>query len=254
MKEPTNMIESTTHFGYETIPTQDKLHKVQAVFNSVAHRYDLMNDAMSFGLHRLWKRLAIAQCGIEPDHHILDLAGGTGDLTSLICDRLGEKGRVFLTDINESMINCGRNRLLDEGKLNSISLSLANAEALPFQSESFDSVIISFGLRNVTDKNQALREMYRVLKAQGRLIILEFSHVTSKPFSFLYDVYSFSILPRLGKLLAKDESSYRYLVESIRKHPSQEHLKDMMFAAGFAEVSYQNVQGGVVAIHKGVKS
>lgn len=247
------MPSQTTHFGYETIPTQEKTQRIHEVFQSVADRYDLMNDLMSFGLHRLWKRMAVARCNIAPHHQVLDLAGGTGDLTALFAKRLNNEGRVFLSDINAAMLDIGKKRLADKGIVKPVEFVLANAESLPFLNESFDVVAIAFGLRNVTHKEIALHEIFRVLKPNGRLVILEFSHPTSKPLNTVYDAYSFSVLPCLGKLLCNDSESYRYLAESIRVHPNQETLKTMMETAGLSQVSYQNMNGGIVALHLGFK-
>lgn len=245
--------EKTTHFGYKTIPTQLKTERVSEVFRSVANRYDIMNDLMSLGLHRIWKRLAIAKCAVRPNHSILDLAGGTGDLTHHFAKQLGKDGKVFLADINETMLAKGRAHLCDAGIVQAVSFVQANAEALSFTNNSFDRIAIGFGLRNVTHKEQALKEMYRVLRPGGRLVILEFSQVTAEFLKPFYDTYSFSILPLLGKWIAKDEESYRYLAESIRMHPNQETLKTMMSTAGFERCEYQNLHAGIVAIHTGYK-
>jgi demethylmenaquinone methyltransferase / 2-methoxy-6-polyprenyl-1,4-benzoquinol methylase len=249
------MDSDTTHFGYQTIKSSEKSERVRAVFQSVAKRYDLMNDLMSFGLHRLWKRIAVQKCALRPDHQVLDLAGGTGDLTALIAKELGPKGRVFLTDINEDMLSVAKNRLIDRGLLQSVEYLEANAECLPFENNRFHCVIMGFGLRNVTDKARALIEIERVLKPGGRAVILEFSEFTSKhsALSAVYDAYSHSVLPMLGKLICNDADSYRYLAESIRRHPNQESLKDMMEKAGLQRVSYQNLNSGIVALHTGFK-
>ena len=244
---------STTHFGYKTVALEDKQQKVADVFHSVASKYDLMNDLMSFGIHRLWKRFAISLSGVRRGQHVLDIAGGTGDLAMAFSREVGAQGRVVLSDINESMLNVGRDRLIDKGCTN-VEFVLANAETLePFADESFDLITISFGLRNVTDKDAALRSMYRVLKPGGRLLILEFSKPVFEPLSRLYDFYSFTALPIMGKLVANDSESYRYLAESIRMHPDQRTLKQMMETAGFHSCDYHNMTGGIVALHRGFK-
>lgn len=243
----------TTHFGYKTVALEDKQQKVADVFHSVAAKYDLMNDLMSFGIHRLWKRFAISLSGVRRGQHVLDIAGGTGDLAMAFSREVGAQGRVVLSDINESMLNVGRDRLIDKGCTN-VEFVLANAETLePFADESFDLITISFGLRNVTDKDAALRSMYRVLKPGGRLLILEFSKPVFEPLSRLYDFYSFTALPIMGKLVANDSESYRYLAESIRMHPDQRTLKQMMETAGFHSCDYHNMTGGIVALHRGFK-
>lgn len=244
----------TTHFGYRDVAVEEKERLVRGVFDSVASKYDLMNDLMSMGVHRLWKRHFIAISNIQPGQRVLDVAGGTGDITALMRKRVGASGSVVLSDINESMLEVGRRRLEDRGLVGNIEYQVANAEKLPFDDGEFDAVTIAFGLRNVTDKDAALREMYRVLKPSGRAMILEFSTVEFEGLKKIYDVYSFGILPKLGKLVADDEESYQYLAESIRKHPPQDELADMMVAAGFSKVTYRNLTGGVVAIHSGVHS
>jgi len=241
----------TTHFGYQDVRVEDKARMVHDVFESVAGKYDLMNDLMSFGLHRLWKRHFIAISNIHPGQRVLDLAGGTGDIAALMSKKVGSTGSVVLSDINEAMLAVGRRRMEDRGLVGNIEYSLANAEKLPFANGEFDAVTIAFGLRNVTDQPAALREMYRVLKPGGRAMILEFSSVEIEGLKKIYDGYSFGVLPRLGKLVADDETSYRYLAESIRKHPGQDELADMMVEAGFGKVTYRNLTGGVVAIHSG---
>jgi demethylmenaquinone methyltransferase/2-methoxy-6-polyprenyl-1,4-benzoquinol methylase len=240
----------TTDFGFESVPEDEKQKRVDGVFDSVADRYDLMNDLMSGGLHRLWKRFTIARSQAKPGDRVLDLAGGTGDLAKKFAERVGSTGMVCLADINASMLRIGRDRLFDTGCL--ASAVQCNAEKLPFQADAFDCVSIAFGLRNVTRKDAALAEMWRVIRPGGRALVLEFSHVW-KPLGPLYDAYSFSVLPALGKLIAKDAESYRYLAESIRMFPSQEELKVMMERAGFDQVDYYNLTAGLVALHVGVK-
>jgi demethylmenaquinone methyltransferase/2-methoxy-6-polyprenyl-1,4-benzoquinol methylase len=245
--------KETTHFGYQQVPVEEKAARVREVFDSVASRYDLMNDLMSLGIHRLWKRHAIALAGVRRGQRVLDLASGTGDLAERFSEIVGTGGQVVMTDINEAMLSRGRERLLDKGRVGNLNYSLANAEKLPFTSDTFDCVTISFGLRNVTHKDWALAEMYRVLRPGGRLVILEFSHPTSKTFSHIYDLYSFNVLPLLGQLVTSDAESYRYLAESIRVHPDQETLRAMMVDAGFERCTFFNLTGGVVAIHRGYK-
>ena len=242
--------ESTTHFGFQEVPEDEKAARVAEVFHSVASRYDLMNDLMSAGLHRLWKRFAVLQAGLRPGQRVLDVAGGTADLTRLFLKEVGPGGQVVLTDINFSMLREGRDRMLNLGQLP--PTVQCDAEKLPFADNHFDCVCVAFGLRNMTHKDQALAQMARVLKPGGRLLVLEFSRVW-KPLAPLYDAYSFKLLPLMGKLVANDEASYRYLAESIRMHPDQEHLKAMMEDAGLARVSYHNLAAGVVALHKGYK-
>ena len=239
-----------THFGYQQVPEADKARRVADVFDSVAARYDLMNDLMSGGLHRLWKRSAIERSGVRPGERVLDLAGGTGDLARRFARRVGPTGEVVLADINRAMLGRGRDRLIDAGLV--LPLVQCDAESLPFADASFDCVSIGFGLRNVTRKARALGEMRRVLRAGGRLLVLEFSRVWG-PLRPIYDAYSFSVLPRLGKLVAGDADSYRYLAESIRVHPDQGELKEMMQAAGLERVDYLNLTGGVVALHRGFR-
>jgi len=243
----------TTHFGYQTVNTEEKVKKVAEVFHSVAGKYDLMNDLMSMGIHRIWKRLSIEKSGVHRGHHVLDLAGGTGDLTAKFSKIVGEKGQVILGDINESMLKVGRESLTDKGIAGNVDYVQLNAECLPFPDNSFDCITIAFGLRNVTDKDAALASMYRVLKPGGRLLVLEFSKPVAPGLSPLYDLYSFKILPILGKLVANDAESYQYLAESIRMHPDQETLKAMMENAGFERCDYTNMTGGVVALHRGFK-
>jgi demethylmenaquinone methyltransferase/2-methoxy-6-polyprenyl-1,4-benzoquinol methylase len=245
-------VEKTTHFGYREVPEGQKAGLVREVFDSVADSYDLMNDLMSLGVHRAWKREFAATSGIGPGDRVLDLAGGTGDIALLMSKRVGANGHIVLSDINEAMLAVGRQRLENQGIVGNVSYSIANAESLPFDNDEFDAVTIAFGLRNVTDKDAALQEMRRVLRPGGKALILEFSRVKPEPLKAIYDTWSFGVLPRLGKLVAGDEDSYRYLAESIRKHPGQEDLAHMMEAAGFDEVRYRNLTGGIVAIHTGV--
>lgn len=242
----------TTDFGFTQVPVEEKQTRVNHVFNSVASRYDLMNDLMSLGIHRLWKQHAISHCQIRPSHHVLDLASGTGDLALLIAP-LVSSGKVTLCDINNAMLTEAKRRLLDNGIMQNTDIIQANAENLPFSDNTFDRAIMAFGLRNVTHKEKVLSSLYRVLKPGGRMIILEFSHPTHQWLSNLYDHYSFKVLPLLGKWVANDSDSYRYLAESIRKHPTQETLKNMILTAGFERAEYQNLTGGIVAIHKGIK-
>jgi demethylmenaquinone methyltransferase/2-methoxy-6-polyprenyl-1,4-benzoquinol methylase len=244
----------TTHFGYREVAEDDKARLVGGVFDSVAGRYDLMNDLMSGGIHRLWKRFAIELSGVRSGQRVLDVAGGTGDLSVRFAREVGSSGGVVLTDINASMLALGRDRLLDEGLCGNIDCVLADAEALPFAESSFDCVSIAFGLRNVTHKERALGSMLRVLRPGGRLLVLEFSHPTSEFLGRLYDAYSFGILPQIGKLVTGDEDSYRYLAESIRMHPDQETLRDMLEDSGFERCDYHNLTGGIVAVHRGFKA
>lgn len=243
----------TTHFGYREVPAADKARLVGEVFDSVAGKYDLMNDVMSFGIHRLWKQFTIAQTGVRAGQQVLDIAGGTGDLAIELAQRVGMQGGVILADINGSMLGVGRERLADRGVAGNVEFVQANAERLPFADNSFDCITIAFGLRNVTNQAAALASMYRALKPGGRLLILEFSRPVVPALGKVYDLYSFKVLPLMGKLIANDEASYRYLAESIRKHPDQETLKAMMSTAGFERVDYHNLTGGIVALHKGFK-
>lgn len=245
--------ENTTHFGYQTVEKNEKESKVASVFHSVAQQYDVMNDLMSFGIHRLWKRFTIDASGVRPGNKVLDLAGGTGDLTAKFSKLVGREGKVILADINSSMLNVGRDKLRDKGLVQNIEYVQANAQYLPFEDNTFDIITIAFGLRNVTDKDMALRSMYRVLKPGGRLLVLEFSKPEHEIINKIYDFYSFNILPKMGDLVAKDGESYQYLAESIRMHPDQETLKGMMNEAGFEQTSYKNLTDGVVALHKGYK-
>lgn len=242
----------TTHFGYQEVPVTAKAGLVGKVFSSVASRYDVMNDFMSMGVHRLWKRDFVANSGIRKGHRVLDLAGGTGDISRLLHRRVGSNGEVVLTDINADMLRLGRSRMEDQGIAGNIRYGLVNAEQLPFADRSFDAVTIAFGLRNVTDQDAALREMFRVLRPGGRALVLEFSRVREEHLAKLYEHYSFSVLPLLGRLVANDEDSYRYLAESIRKHPPQEELASMMTSAGFEQVKFRDLTGGIVAIHSGL--
>lgn len=245
--------EPTTHFGYQQVPVMEKASRVAGVFHSVADKYDVMNDVMSFGVHRLWKRLTIDAAGAKQGSKILDLAGGTGDLASKFARIVGQTGKVVLSDINASMLENGRKRLTDLGIAGNIEYVQANAECLPFADNSFDIVTMAFGLRNVTDKDSALGSIFRVLKPGGRLLVLEFSKPVLPGLAPIYDQYSFKLLPMMGKIIANDAESYRYLAESIRMHPDQETLKQMMSTAGFERVTYTNMTGGIVALHKGFK-
>lgn len=243
-------MSKTTHFGFETVEEQDKAKRVAGVFTSVASKYDVMNDLMSAGLHRVWKRFAVSVSGVRTGQRVLDVAGGSADLSRLFLKKVGSGGQVVLTDINNAMLRVGRDRLLDEGIATPVTQ--CDAEHLPFPDNYFDCVSIAFGLRNVTHKDVALREMQRVLKPGGRLIVLEFSKV-ARPLEKAYDLYSFKLLPRIGQLVAGDADSYRYLAESIRMHPGQEELQQMMIDAGLERVEYFNLTGGVVAVHRGYK-
>ncbi len=244
--------KNTTHFGYTEVPVEEKARHVAEVFHSVASKYDLMNDLMSMGIHRLWKRFTLYNSQVRTGAKVLDIAGGTGDLTARFSTMVGDRGQVILADINASMLNVGRNRLIDRGLAGNIDYVQANAESLPFPDNSFDCITIAFGLRNVTDKDKALASMFRVLKPGGQLMILEFS----KPADWLaplYDQYSFKVLPKLGQLLTRDAESYRYLAESIRMHPDQETLLSMMENAGFERCQFHNMTAGIVALHRGYK-
>ena len=248
----TAMPEESTHFGYESVPVSEKAGRVRGVFDSVATRYDLMNDLMSGGLHRLWKRFTIAQAAVRSGQTVLDLAGGTGDLARKFASQVGSGGHVVLADINASMLREGRRKLVDAGVAGNLSLAQVDAENLPFADATFDCITIAFGLRNVTDKQTALRSMLRVLKPGGKLLILEFS----KPAEILkpaYDLYSFHVLPFMGSLVADDADSYKYLAESIRMHPDQDALLEMLRAAGFERTRYHNLAGGIVALHVGYR-
>ncbi|MFU2048498.1 bifunctional demethylmenaquinone methyltransferase/2-methoxy-6-polyprenyl-1,4-benzoquinol methylase UbiE [Avibacterium gallinarum] len=250
---PIDNEQETTHFGFQTVAKAEKQKLVANVFHSVAGKYDLMNDLLSFGIHRVWKRFTIDCSGVRKGQKVLDLAGGTGDFSAKFSRIVGETGQVILADINSSMLNVGREKLRNLGVIGKINYVQANAETLPFADNTFDCVIISFGLRNVTDKDKALRSMFRVLKPGGRLLVLEFSKPILDPLSKIYNFYSFNILPKIGEVVVNDGDSYRYLAESIRMHPKQEDLKTMMEQAGFEQVSYYNLSAGIVALHRGYK-
>jgi demethylmenaquinone methyltransferase/2-methoxy-6-polyprenyl-1,4-benzoquinol methylase len=245
--------ERTTHFGYRDVPESQKHRLVGDVFRSVASKYDLMNDLMSLGVHRVWKAFAVDQCAPRRGQRVLDLAGGTGDLAARLAPRVGEAGEIIVADINDAMLDVGRGRLADRGIAGNVRFVRADAEALPFPSDYFDCIIIGFGLRNVTRQQRALESMFRVLKPGGRAVVLEFSKPVLPGLDKIYDAYSFGVLPWLGRVVAQDEDSYRYLAESIRKHPDQETLKAMMQQAGFERAEYHNLSGGIVALHKGFK-
>lgn len=245
--------QDTIDFGYQQVAKADKQKLVANVFQSVAQKYDVMNDIMSFGIHRLWKRYTIDCSGVRSGMRVLDIAGGTGDLTAQFSRRVGPTGEVVLADINDAMLAVGRDKLRNRGIVGNVRYVQANAEELPFADDSFDIITIAFGLRNVTDKQKALESMYRVLKPGGRLLVLEFSKPQPPLLSQAYDFYSFNVLPKMGQLVAGDADSYQYLAESIRMHPDQETLKGMMEQAGYAEVSYHNLTGGIVAMHRGYK-
>lgn len=243
----------STHFGFQTVAKGEKQHRVREVFDSVADKYDVMNDVMSLGVHRLWKRFTVDLVAPRPGEIILDLAGGSGDLTLLMAKRVEDRGHVILSDINAEMLNHGRERVVDAGMVGRVSCAQINAEALPFADNSLDCITIGFGLRNVTDKQKALGSMYRALKPGGRVFVLEFSRPQVPGLSKIYDEYSFRFLPKMGRLIADDEESYRYLAESIRMHPDQETLKGMMEEAGFERCQFYNLTGGIVAVHRGYK-
>lgn len=245
--------KNTTHFGFEEVAVEDKAQRVAGVFHSVAGKYDLMNDLMSGGIHRLWKRVTIELSAVRAGHKVLDIAGGTGDLAYKFSKLVGKDGQVVLSDINSSMLNVGRDRLIDRGVNQNVDYVQLDAQHIPFDDNSFDCVTIAFGLRNVTDKALALRSILRVLKPGGRLLVLEFSKPQNKLLEKVYDEYSFRLLPTMGKLITNDADSYRYLAESIRMHPDQDTLKSMMDEAGFIDTEYHNLTGGIVALHKGIK-
>ena len=247
------MTKKETHFGYKTVDENAKESMVAGVFDSVASKYDIMNDVMSFGVHRIWKKIAMQHTGLKAGDTALDVAGGTGDLTIQMSHQVGSTGKVIISDINAAMLEEGRKRLLDKGYAGNIDFVEANAEQLPFEDNSFNCITIAFGLRNVTHQDKALQSMYRVLKPGGRLLVLEFSKPVLPGLNKVYDFYSFNILPKMGKLIANDEESYRYLAESIRMHPDQETLKSMMQKVGFERSTYHNMTGGIVALHKGFK-
>jgi demethylmenaquinone methyltransferase/2-methoxy-6-polyprenyl-1,4-benzoquinol methylase len=242
-----------THFGFQEVDSSDKAGKVAEVFHSVASKYDVMNDFMSMGVHRLWKKYTIETSGVRPGHRVLDLAGGTGDLAKAFSKKVGPRGQVVLSDINASMLAEGRSRMIDAGVSNNMEFVQANAQTLPFPDNHFNLVTIAFGLRNVTDKDAALRSILRVLKPGGRLLVLEFSRPTNPVIRKVYDEYSFNVIPKVGKAVTGDAESYQYLVESIRMHPDQETLKEMVLNAGFDQADYINLTNGVVAIHRGFK-
>lgn len=252
-KTPSTPPGASVDFGYEQVPREQKARRVREVFESVADKYDLMNDLMSAGVHRLWKRFTLSQTGLRPGQAALDVAGGTGDLAAGMARQVGERGLVVLSDINAAMLEVGRNRLLDRGLMRNVRFSLANAECLPFEDETFDCVTIGFGLRNVTDKPAALASMRRVLRPGGRLLVLEFSKPVLPGLKPIYDVYSFSVLPWLGSRVAGDADSYRYLAESIRRFPDQHTLLEMMREAGLEDCRHHNLSGGIVALHKGFR-
>lgn len=252
MNNPQNE-QDTTHFGFQQIPAETKTERVAGVFHSVANKYDLMNDLMSLGIHRLWKRYTTEMSGVRAGQRVLDIAGGTGDLAARFSALVGERGEVILADINESMLQVGREHLVNRGLLGNIDYVQANAECLPFPDNHFDCISIAFGLRNVTDKEAALCSMQRVLKPGGRLLVLEFSKPVVPGLAPIYDAYSFKLLPLMGKLIARDDASYRYLAESIRVHPGQQALQKMMEQAGLERCEYFNLSGGIVALHRGYK-
>lgn len=243
----------TTHFGYREVPSDEKVNLVADVFRSVAPKYDIMNDVMSFGLHRLWKRFTLTQAAVRSGQTVLDVASGTGDLAGELAKLVGKNGKVIMTDINAAMLEVGRDKLMNKGIVGNIECIEADAEQLPFADNYFDCITIAFGLRNVTNKHNALQSMYRVLKPGGKLLVLEFSHPQNAALSKLYDLYSFHCIPKFGEWIANDRDSYQYLVESIRMHPNQETLKTMLETAKFEDVDYYNLSGGIVALHKGYK-
>lgn len=246
--------QNTTHFGFKRVATDEKVRMVRGVFDSVARNYDVMNDLMSLGIHRIWKKVAIQLANVRNAHHVLDLAGGTGDLTRLFEKRVGKEGSVVLADINSEMLRTGRDRMINHGLVGNIQYAQVNAECLPFADNTFDCVCIAFGLRNVTDKDKVLSSMLRVLKLGGCVVILEFSHPVNEITKKVYDFYSFKLLPKIGAVVAKDEDSYRYLAESIRMHPKQDELLKMMQNSGFEQCEYFNMNQGIVAVHRGYKT
>jgi demethylmenaquinone methyltransferase/2-methoxy-6-polyprenyl-1,4-benzoquinol methylase len=250
---PTDTEDTHTHFGFREVPQAEKAGLVADVFHSVAPKYDVMNDLMSLGLHRLWKRFTIHEAHVRPGQCVLDVASGTGDLAYLLAKKVGKNGKVMMTDINEAMLAIGRDRLIDKGIIHNMECLLADAECLPFADNTFDRITIAFGLRNVTNKMAALGSMYRVLKPGGKLLILEFSHPQMPLIHKLYDFYSFNVIPKIGAVVTHDRDSYQYLVESIRKHPDQETLKSMMIECAFEDTHYFNLSGGIVALHTGYK-
>ncbi|WP_455205626.1 bifunctional demethylmenaquinone methyltransferase/2-methoxy-6-polyprenyl-1,4-benzoquinol methylase UbiE [Kaarinaea lacus] len=252
-QKQTQSDKKQTHFGYQRVAVEDKVNKVADVFHSVASKYDVMNDLMSFGVHRLWKRYTIEMSGVRAGHKVLDVAGGTGDLASKFSRLVGSRGEVVLADINASMLQQGRSRLVEQGVVGNVNYVQGNAENLPFADNYFDCITIAFGLRNVTHIDRALASMHRILKPGGRLLVLEFSKPVAPGLSPIYDIYSFNVLPLMGKLIANDAESYKYLAESIRMHPDQDTLKQMMEQAGFERCDYQNLTGGIVALHRGFK-
>ncbi|MGE4657879.1 MAG: bifunctional demethylmenaquinone methyltransferase/2-methoxy-6-polyprenyl-1,4-benzoquinol methylase UbiE [Gammaproteobacteria bacterium] len=242
-----------TDFGFASVPWDEKKSRVRAVFDSVAERYDVMNDVMSFGLHRIWKRFVVAKSGLRSGQQALDVAAGSGDISLGLLRRVGPTGRVIVTDINAKMLRRGRDRLINAGMVGNVEYAESDAENLPFKAKVFNCVTIGFGLRNLTDKGLALRSMWRVLKPGGRVLVLEFSRPNFGPLMPLYDMYSFQVLPRLGQLLVNDATSYQYLAESIRKHPDQEQLKTLMMEQGFERCRYYNLSGGIVSVHVGFR-
>jgi len=242
-----------THFGYREVPVEEKVNLVGEVFRSVADKYDVMNDVMSLGLHRLWKKFALNEAGLRPGQTVLDVASGTGDLAKACAKLVGNTGKIIMTDINDAMLEIGRDHLADAGIIGNIECIQADAEQLPFANNTFDCITIAFGLRNVTDKSAALKSMQRTLKPGGKLLILEFSQPTIPLLSKVYDFYSFQVIPKMGEWIANDRESYQYLVESIRMHPNQESLKKMLIESGFEDVKYMNLSGGIVALHVGYK-
>ena len=250
----TETTSSQTHFGYKTVAIEEKEKLVGEVFTSVAAKYDIMNDFMSLGIHRLWKRHFVLTSGVEEGAQVLDLAGGTGDIAKLLAPKVTDKVHIIVGDINQGMLDVGKDRLIDAGLWGQVTTQQMNAESLPFEEDTFDLVTIAFGLRNVTNQQNALDEMYRVLKPGGKLMILEFTRVNLKFLSKIYDIYSFKILPKIGEIVANDRDSYQYLAESIRKHPDQETLKSMMEQSGFELCKVENLSGGIVAVHSGYKT